>query len=121
MSRPAAPGSPARRPGEAFGLAASSGLPTSPGPFETDRVAQLRGWSLRLRLAGDLQLGLRQLLIDARDDVGLVGPTGDALRALGERLAADASAAATAAFDAADELDRCAVAEVLGFAGGGQA
>lgn len=121
MSRPAAPGSPARRPGEAFGVGAPTASVVATRPFQTDRVAQLRAWSLRLRLSGELQQELRQLLLDACDDAGLVGPTGDALRALGERLAGDASAAATAAFDAADELDRCAVAEVLGVTGGGQA
>lgn len=116
MSRAAVPGSPVRRAGEAFGLAVTAAT----RPYDVDQVAQLRAWSLRLRIAGELQLELRQLLLDACDDAGLVGPTGDALRALGQRLSADASAAATAAFDAADELDRCAVAEVLGLVGAGR-
>jgi hypothetical protein len=92
-----------------------------PRPFDAERVAQLRTWSLRMRMAGELQLGLRQLLLGAGDDAGLVGPTGDALRALGQRLADDAAEAAAAAFDAADQLDRNAVADTLGVTGGGRA
>lgn len=120
MSRAPVPGSPVRRPGEAFCLAATPGPTLTTNPYHGDQVAQLRAWSLRVRIAGEVQLELRKLLLDAGEDAGLVGPTGDALRALGQRLSADASAAATAAFDAAEELDRCAVAEVLGLAGDGR-
>lgn len=118
MSRPAVSASPVRRPGEAFGLVTTPGPVAGTSPFDGERVAQLRAWSLRMRLAGELQLGLRRLLLDACDDAGLVGPTGDALRALSRRLSGDAADAATAAFGAADELDRCAVTAVLGLAGG---
>lgn len=114
MSRPTAPGS-ARLPGEGFGALAASGPEVDPAGATQ---AQLRAWALRLRAAGELQLGLRQLLLHACEQAGLVGPAGDALRELSRRLSADASAAGSAAFAAADELERCAVAEALGPLGG---
>lgn len=116
MSRPAAPGSSAARwPGEAFGVRTESrfALPGVP-PYDPAEVLELRTWAVRLRLAGELQEELRYVIRGGCDDAGLVGPTGEALRALGERLCADATTAADAAFAAAEQLDRCAVRIVLG-------
>lgn len=53
------------------------------------------------------------MLLAGCADAGLVGPTGDALHELGRRLSTEAAAAAEAAFDAADELDRTVVRIML--------
>jgi hypothetical protein len=83
-------------------------------PVDVERIAVLRAWSLRLRLAADVQAELGGTVTRACGDAGLVGPAGDALQGLGQRLADAAAASARAAGAAADELDRLAVASVVG-------
>jgi hypothetical protein len=96
----------ARWPGEAFGLAPGAGLGVRRAqPVDVQRIAILRSWALRLRLAATALWHLAAVVLAECDDAGLDGPAGDALQALGADVAQEAAAAAKQAEAAADELD----------------
>lgn len=65
----------------------------------------MRAWSLRLRAAADAQTALGRTVLAECDGAALEGVAGDALRALAERLSADAAASAAAAVAAAEQLE----------------
>jgi hypothetical protein len=73
------------------------------------RVATLRAWSLRLRVAATALTHLATVVLRDCADAGLVGPAGDALQAMGADVAGQVTEAAQEAIAAADELDHEAV------------
>lgn len=100
----------ARWPGEAFGLAPGAGQGVRRAqPADVERIATLRAWSLRLRVAATALTHLATGVLTGCAEAGLVGPAGDALQALGADVARQAAEAAEEATAAADELDHEAV------------
>jgi hypothetical protein len=78
-------------------------------PVDVERIAILRAWSLRLRVAATALAHLATIVLAGCAEAGLVGPAGDALHDLGADVAQQAEEAAEEATVAADELDHDAV------------